>query len=386
MATATPILDKRYKASDGYPIKIRIIVGNEQKNLSLGYRVGSHQWKDDHVIKHPDAEIINGVIWSKLDAIKRYFADCQISGRKIKLDLAVEGKASYSFCDYLEHRAKQYAAKDQIVMDRKLRRFAKELKACAGADVPFDDITQDFLRNYEAFLIKAENVENTRHKKFKFLRQYFQEAIDDGRVIGTNPFKRYQIGTTPVKKEKLIMAEIKRLETLSLQPGPVNDARNMFLFSYYCKGMRFEKCLTLRRSQINKGRIQFVTNKSDRHISVRIHEKLNSILKQYKSKDIVFPFLKEIPTNAKAYLQAVDSYNVIINRHLKLIAALAGIKINLTFHIARHSLAFHMKEKVNSIHVIKDVLGHADTKTTEIYLKALGDEQLDKEMRKIYGK
>jgi hypothetical protein len=38
-----------------------------------------------------------------------------------------------------------------------------------------------------------------------------------------------------------------------------------------------------------------------------------------------------------------------------------------------------------NLHVIKDALGHSESRTTEIYLKALDDERLDKEMDKLYG-
>ncbi|WP_461396540.1 tyrosine-type recombinase/integrase [Flavitalea sp.] len=61
-----------------------------------------------------------------------------------------------------------------------------------------------------------------------------------------------------------------------------------------------------------------------------------------------------------------------------------GIKKTLTFHISRHSVAYHLMSG-SSIHTIKEVLGHSDTRTTEIYLKELGDELIDVEMVKLYG-
>lgn len=388
MATVTPILDKRYKAKDGYPIKIRIITGDSQKNISTGYRVSEKQWNGDQVVKHPDAAIINGVIWAKMDAAKKYIADCQIKGKRINLDLIAEGKTSFSFCQYLKDRAAQYAQRGQIVMDRKLRRFSKELQECFGHDVLFDELNKDALRKLDVWLMQPprSNAQNTRHKKFKFLRQFFQQAIDEDKTDGKNPFKTYEIGLTPVKKEKLTPAQIKCLEETPINPGPVNDARNLFLFSFYTKGTRFENCITLRRKQIQDGRIMIHQNKGQKHISIKIHSRLQAILDQYPKGKIVFPFLSEIPEDPKSYLQAIDSTNVIVNRNLKVVAGLCEIPLNLTFHMARHSFAYQLKQVTDNVNVIQDSLGHSDQRTTQIYLKSLGDEILDKEMEKLYGK
>lgn len=385
MATVKTILDKRYAAKDGYPIKIRINIGDKQRNISIGYRVKETQWNGTAVIKHADATLINGIISEKLNDAKSYLAHCKIKGIAPRIELIGSGHSSRSFIEYLNHRAAQYKAKAQIVMDRKLRRFAKDLSACFKRDVFFDDINQDVLRTFEAYLIKKGNNPNTRHKTFKFLRQFYEQAIGDDKAEGKNPFKQYTILMKPVKKEKLSKEDIGKIENIPLASGPVNDTRNMFMFSYLAKGTRFENCLTLQHKQISNGRIMIKTNKGGKHITIKIHPRLQKILSQYKGKGLVFPFLKKIPDEPTAYLRAIDSNNVIVNRHLKVIAALCEIKINLTFHIARHSLAYHLKDSSESIHVIKDVLGHSDTRTTEIYLQSLGDERLDVEMDKVYG-
>jgi integrase/recombinase XerD len=68
------------------------------------------------------------------------------------------------------------------------------------------------------------------------------------------------------------------------------------------------------------------------------------------------------------------------------VAQLAGITLNLSFHISRHSFAWHLKQTTDNIHVIQDSLAHSRSATTEIYLKALDDEALDPEMEKLYGR
>jgi len=263
MATAIAVLDNRRESKSGkYPIKIRVNNGDEQKYIKVGYRVEEKNWTGSEVNRLSDAGIINGVISEKLNQAKRYIADCQIQGKPLRVKLIESGHTSHSFTEYLNHRAAQYRGKQKIVMARKVKRFAVELTDCFKRDVLFDDIDQDALRELENYLINTrKNVENTRHKKFKFLRQFFEQAIDDRKANGPNPFKKYIIPKKPVTNGKLTKKEIAAMENIDLAPGVLNNVRNMFLFSYYAKGTRFENCLTLLRSQIKAGRVHVKTNK-----------------------------------------------------------------------------------------------------------------------------
>jgi integrase len=409
MATVKPLLDTRYQSKDKtYPVIVRVRHGNQTpRDFPTGWKIEEKYWKEDHVSgKHPDAVSINIKIDDLVSQANLYINECKLRNRPIKLDLIGKSHTGYSWNEYLLHRAKQYAAKEMIIMERKVRRFDREFRVfntpglsykdlledekmkrpLRGNELFFDDLTGDLMRNFEAFLIKQGNVNNTRHKKFEFLGKFYTDAVNEGKAEGPNQFKLYKVATKPVKKEKLTEAEVKAIEDLKLKPGAVNDARNLWLFSYYCKGNRFETCITCRRDAIVNGRIFFKTNKGNKYISVKIHSRLQAIIDQYPGdSEFLFPYIKDLPTGKKEYIKKIDSLNVIVNRNLKIVADLAGIEKALTFHIARHTFATHLKKKTDSIHVIKDSLGHSRSSTTEQYLQALDDEHLDKDMDKLYG-
>lgn len=384
--TVTPLLDDRRQRPDNcYPVVIRIRHGNKTREIGTGYKLPHKSWRNLQAVNHPDAARVNKKISDLTSEARNYFDQCQRSKKPFRIELIGTGQDSYSFNDYLGHRAKQYGEKEMVVMQAKTTRMVKELGECFGRDLLFSDINQDLLRDYEAWLIKQGNVNNTRHKKFKFLQQFYSQAVTEGRADEPNPFKIYKIGTKPAQKEKLSVAEIKSIEELPLQPGAVNDARNLFLFSYYCKGARFENCITFKRDQIVKDRLVFRTNKGNKFISVQIHPRLKDIIKSYPGKsEYLFPYVKERPQGKKEYIKMIDVCNVIVNRNLKIVAGLAEIKV-FTFHQARHSFAYHLKKVASSISVISDCLGHSSSRTTEIYLKALDDEYLDNELLKLYG-
>src|SRR3712207_7772652 len=56
------------------------------------------------------------------------------------------------------------------------------------------------------------------------------------------------------------------------------------------------------------------------------------------------------------------------NRSLKLLARQAGISVNLTSYVARHSWASIAYEQGIALPVISKVLGHTNTETTLVYI------------------
>jgi integrase/recombinase XerD len=391
MATVNPILNKRYKSKDDtYPIIIRLINGRDIKLHPTGYKVREKYWHDGEVTKaHPDSDIINSVIDELIRKAKRYFADCQIREIPINLRQVFMSTRSGSFTAYLKHRSKQHKQAGQIEMRLKVDRYLKEFTLCFGKEIYFGEVDQDFLRTYEAWLIKQGNAANTRAKKFEFLGKYYANAIREGKAPEPNPFKAYKIKTTPVKKDKLSLSDIKAMEDLQLLEGPLRLARDLFLFSYYCKGARFETCITMKKAQVIKGRLHFQSNKGMKFMSVALHSKLKAIIDHYKKIDSEYIFGRiNIPKEELTGMtkrSKLGSENYMLNRSLKTVAEMVGIKIPLSFHHARHSLAFHLKQSSGNIGAIQDILGHSRSQITEVYLKSLDDEYLDKELVAIYG-
>jgi integrase/recombinase XerD len=382
--TITPFHDTRTTRKNNlYPIFVRISHGKHQRLIPSGYRVEKKYW-NNKVIKHPDAHIINSKIADIVSNAQSYYSECLRHNRPVNINLIGTGSASQSFNKYLLHRAKQYREKNQIITARKVERSVKELELCFGGDIYFDAITQDHLRTLETWQIKQHNADNTRADKFEKFGQYFQHAKDEGLATIPNPFHKYKIVRKPVKREKLTPQEIEALENLECR-GEVNNARNLFLFSYYCKGQRFESCIMAQRSDIKNGRIYFKTNKGEKFLSVKIHAKLQAIIDQYDSK-FIFPYVDHLPKDERERIKMVDTLNVMVNRSLRIAAGIAGIEKPCTMHIARHSFASHLKSVTGNINIIQEALGHSKQSTTARYLKELDDEVLDSEIEKLYGK
>lgn len=383
MASVTAYLDTRTTRKSGlYPIFILVSNAGKQKFIKTGYKIEPRQWAKNGVVKHENSALINAKISDLIAQANRYFAECTLNNRPANLDFIGTGKTSYSFPDYIDHRARQFAEAGKVIMETKYKRLAKELRACFN-DIHFDEVIPDKLRELENYMIANGNSNNTRIGKFKFYGEILAQAVADGKAFVANPFKKYKIAKTEVRKEKLNASEIKCIELADLS-GQVAVVRDMFLFSFYCKGARFADCLFIKHSEVKGDRIFFDTGKTGKKISVKIHSKLLPIINRYKG-EFLFPFVNEIPDSTIDRIRLCAIWNTIVNRHLKIIAALCGIKKNVSFHIARHSFANQMKGLTDNITVIQESLGHSNIRTTQVYLESLGDERLDAEVGKLYG-
>ena len=332
--------------------------------------------------------MFNAEIENKVAELRQVVAKAGIDGRPVHLERLGNNQYTVSFTGYLRERADTYKELRKRKTWQKTEYCLTELKRFHGAGaIYFDDINLEWVRRLDAWLVSnRKNNANTRIKKLNTYRDFYTNAMDEGKAMGPNPFKQYKLKADPVNKEKLTVKQVNAIEDLKLNPGPEMLARDLWLFSFYTKGVRFETCITITSDSVRDGRVYWQANKGKKFQSTPIHARLQSVIDRYYDKDryYLFPVLPEQIDDEWTLKLKVESANTTENRHLKTVAALAGLPINLTFHIARHTFAFQLKNKSNNMHVIKDALGHSDSRTTEKYLRALDDEALDPEVEKVY--
>ena len=107
-------------------------------------------------------------------------------------------------------------------------------------DVPLDGITSDLMLLYEAYL-KARGVRmNTISFYMRILRAVYNRAVEKGLAEQQNPFRHVYTGVDKTVKRAIPIKVIKALKELDLSVKPSLDfARDMFMFSFYTRGMSF---------------------------------------------------------------------------------------------------------------------------------------------------
>lgn len=190
------------------------------------------------------------------------------------------------------------------------------------------------------------------------------------------PFRDISIKTKKTLKRSLDPVVIKTLSAIELEKdSPLSLARDIFMFSFYTRGMSFVDIALLKKRHVFPGEICYKRHKTDQLMRVGINKEISRILERYKNVpgEYIFPLF---PAERDPYAGYRNAYHR-IRYSLGKISRVIGLEFPLRLHAARHSWATIAKVNGASVHVIGECLGHTSEKTTRIYLKELDHSALD---------
>ncbi|EMR04687.1 site-specific integrase [Cesiribacter andamanensis] len=254
--------------------------------------------------------------------------------------------------------------------------------------LPFDQVSVEFLKKYEEWMLKEGNSTTTVGIYLRYVRTLFNLAIEEGAVKQSQyPFgkRRYEIPAARNVKKALLPADIRKLFLYQPATDSEAKARDLWLFSYLCNGINIRDIANLQYKDLDDGKITFVraktrhtTRKNLRPIQVVLLPEALQIIERWGNKpalsdSFVFPILEE-GLSAEKELARVKQATKTINTYVKRIAGSLGIGKHVTTYTARHSYSTILKRSGAPIEVISESLGHNNLKTTESYLDSFSDE------------
>ncbi|MBG9545512.1 recombinase [Cytobacillus firmus] len=235
--------------------------------------------------------------------------------------------------------------------------------------VMLDDIKTQDLEDYLTMLRVERNYQPASvNRHLNTLRSFYKFAIRKGWTKENVVAPIDQLKAP--KKERTYM-DVKEYEEL-VQAVQHPTIKTVIQFLFYT-GLRITECLSLTLEDVDLDKeIIFVEHgKGNKQRKVPISPKLMPILKTY---------LKTIrPKTDSNYFFALAKTgrvsDVYVNRVLHETTRKLGWKKTITCHVLRHSFASNLvKNDVHIVHIQK-LLGHADLKTTSVYVHA-NQEQL----------
>lgn len=387
MASIKLVLKSAQPKKDGtIPILIRVINERRVKYISTGYAVKEHQFRegsDNWVVKHPDAILINAAIEAKRSGIAEQIYKADIEHSFIDIDtLGNKKKKSGTFFTAFKTRLNVLEERNQAAMYDKLHSKLNILREAWGRDVYLVDLKKEWADKYVTYRLGGGAKISTIKKDLTM----FSGILKEVEFQGPDPFHKVQAGLKPdpINRDKLSLSEIHDIEKAKL--SGLNDlARDMFLFSYYTHGMRFQNVATFDTKTIKNGVIRYRMNKGKKVREIEIHGKLAAIIEKYKGgKPYLFPVVKKEVKSVWDKKQVIGSANALINKHLKIVAGRCGIEKEVSMHIARHTFAYLSLQRGVSMEVLKDALGHSNFAMTQQYLKSLSDHQVNEAVRGLY--
>lgn len=247
-----------------------------------------------------------------------------------------------------------------------------------GRDLALDRLTPEIMEEFQAWHKCKGNTPNTISFYNRVLRAVYNRAVDDDVIDNGHPFRRVYTGIDKTVKRALPLATIKQIRDLDLAGAPSADfARNMFLLSFYLRGMSFIDMAYLKKTDLRGGSIVYCRRKTGRRLAIAWTPQMQAILNKYPANP--GPYLLPIITDAGGCeRRACKNAGQKINHNLKIIAKTLGLNIPLTMYVARHSWASAAQAKGIPLAVISEGMGHENQTTTQIYLASLDTSAIDR--------
>jgi integrase len=373
-------LDKNNQA----PVVIEIYfpATKERKFINTGYKFEPKYWDADNnkirrSFKHwvTFEQTINNII-RKIEKYEYALIEKEqhLLPEHIELIFSDKAKLTY-FIDFYE--ATMLDEKHLKRGTTKEHRYTLNLLTEFAPKQTLDKVDYLFAKSFDAFMRNSKGLkQNTIHKHHQHVRRFFLEAKRQGIAIDiANPYSEFKSSKEKSDRIALTEVQLKQIEKCDIpEDAPsLNEIKDMFLFSCYT-GLRYSDISTLHSKDIFiqngttyiRKRMEKVSKDVVLNISVLFNGKALAILNKYNTSGLVFP----------------QYTNQFLNRELKVLAMGSKINTNLTFHIARHTFGTMLAEKTQNPYLIMELMGHADIKTSMIYIH-YSLERIDMQLKEV---
>ncbi len=374
-----------------YPLVFQILHKRKKKVIYSSYHLYLEYFDNKmmKIVKYkgrsvPHADEINEYIASTVNSIESTLSFLEEQGREFSVSDIVElyksNKDNSFIIVYmrnlimsLKDEGKTGTANAyQSTLNCLVRYLGKNNYFC------FSEITVKWLNNFISWLHKAGLKTNTVNFYFRILRAVYNRASNEG-VSGISPFSPFRkITLTSVKTTKRAIdgGSIKQIINATIDSDSrLVLARDLFVFSFYSRGMSFVDMAFLKYDNISDGVIYYIRSKTKQPIRVKVVEPLQEIIEKYRNEgEYVFPILS---SGSKKMYNQYRSGLKRYNNHLKKLSLMLNLERPLTSYVARHSWATLARNSGVPVSVISEGLGHNSEKITYTYLASLDPLVLD---------
>lgn len=245
-------------------------------------------------------------------------------------------------------------------------------------DIPLEDIDSELMLEYENYLKIKGLTPNSTSFYMRNLRAIYNQAVERNLTPQKFPFRHVYTGIEKTIKRAVPLKTIRQIKELDLSPYPLLDyARDLFLFSFYTRGMSFVDMAFLRKKDLQNGILAYRRRKTGQQLFIKWEKPMQAIIDKYDTQKspYLLPIIKIVGSNEwRQYKTAAH----LVNKKLKHLGTRLGINIGLTMYVARHAWASIAKSKNISISIISEAMGHDSENTTRIYLASLDTSMVDK--------
>ena len=245
-------------------------------------------------------------------------------------------------------------------------------------DLMFEEFDFNLMVKYETYLKEEDICPNSSSFYMRNLRAIYNRAVEKKLSEQHNPFKYVYTGVDKTVKRAVPLKVIRQIRDMSLIPMSTMDyARDMFMFSFYTRGMSFVDMAYLKKKDLQNGVLSYRRQKTGQQLFIKWEKPMQEIVDKYFTigKPYLLPIIKDTEINIRRqYKNAAH----LVNSKLKKLGEQLGLGVPLTTYVARHAWASIARSKNIPLSTISEAMGHDSENTTRIYLASLDTSIVDK--------
>jgi site-specific recombinase XerD len=363
-------------------IFLRLTLNGKRKEISLKRSVESEEWDPqkclvkgnslkarelNNYLRNEEARAysIYNVLRSSnedvcLDELKNQFLGKKEDGKEF---LAVYQQHNNEIKDLVGKTYSDGTYKRYLVSYRKFQAF---MRFKGLESLSLQDVSKPIFFQYEHYLKHNEGLEqNTAVKYLKHLKKIVKYGYERG-WVGENSLQGTKLKSKPVPIRYLTLQELNAVQAVNCSTDRLNEVKDWFVFSCYT-GLAYSDLAKLTTDDIKQGKdgttyIEILRKKTNERSCIPILPMVEDLIIKYAMHPCRLIKKQILPVRS----------NQKLNEYLKEIAALAGIKKELSTHVGRHTFATTVT-LANDVPIssLKHMLGHRSIKTTEIYGKVV---------------
>lgn len=287
--------DKIYKNNTA-PIFIRFTQNRKTRYVTTGLVISPDDWDfENQRVKEPIFELkeIQLKIDTQIYEYERKMKRLEALDIEVTLDTLLERnnrKATLTIADCFEHTIQRLEALGKYGSAIKHRSILSLLNRFRSPNTRLDEIDLNFLNDFELFLRKRGNKDNSVATKFAVLKAIYNRAIAEEIFTPTkNPFIKFKVGRlwTKTRKRAITKEELQSIIDFEIPkdyPSPYLEfAKDIFLFTYYTAGINIGDIAKLQHRNIRNGRVYYTRSKTGKEIACKLMPIASEIIQKYSS-------------------------------------------------------------------------------------------------------
>ena len=295
------------------------------------------------------------------------------------IDFYMEKGHRLTFFGYMQEEIENWKAKNKL---RTAETYTTTLYSTKrffhDKNILLKEIDSPMIQKYEQFLLNTGITRNSTSFYMRILRAAYNRAVKEGIIEDLTPFKKVYTGVDETVKIVISEERLKQIKNLDLSISQdLSWARDMFMFSFYTRGMSFIDIMFLKKNDFIQDMLLYRRHKNKQQLAIKWEPCMQDIVDRYKSE----PDSPYLLNGIDPKFDERKQYKTLLyktNQSLKIISELIGLDFQLSMNVARHTWANLAHEKGVSATVIGEGLGNDHEDFIRLYLASMKNPEVDR--------